>query len=163
MWEKKNCMPSSVTDRPTKSHEYIFLLAKQERYYYDAQAIKEPAIKGAAGSTFHIGKTGIHSLGRASTKERTEDGFRNKRSVWTVNTRSYKGAHFATFPPELITPCILVGCPPGGVVLDPFMGSGTTLATAKQHGRSVIGIELNEDYCLMAEERIAAVQPRLMV
>ena len=142
IWAKPNPMPESVTDRPTKAHEYIFLLTKSQRYYYDSEAVKEPAVKGAAGSEFHTGKSGIHQLGRSSTKPRSKaDSFkregskreqtipgqgygthrpdreesdydletRNRRSVWTVPTSPYPGAHFATFPPALIEPCILAG------------------------------------------------------
>lgn len=178
IWSKPNPMPESVTSRPTKSHEYIFLLSKSSSYYYDADAIKEPA-KGWHDSEFHTGKTGEHQLGRAqkvrakegrngeSAVERKSRGFdnhtgttdvRNKRTVWTVATQPYKGAHFATFPEKLIEPCILAGCPLGGLVLDPFMGSGTTLAVAKRLGRDAIGIELNESYVELAQARIAKVQ-----
>lgn len=187
IWHKLNPMPESVTDRPTKAHEYIFLLTKNQRYYYDAESIKEPAVKGAAGSEFHTGKTGIHQLGRASTKPRSKaDSFkregskreqtipgqgygthrpdreesaydletRNRRSVWTVPTSPYPGAHFATFPPALIEPCILAGCPEGGTVLDPFNGSGTTGAVATANNRNYIGIDLNADYIDLAHDRI---------
>lgn len=154
VWHKPNPMPESVTDRCTKAHEYIFLLSKGPRYYFDAEAMREEAVKGASGSTFNSGKTADHQLGRSSTKERIEDGKRNKRSVWTVATRPYKGAHFATYPPALIEPCILAGSRVGDVVLDPFMGSGTTAATALKHSRRYIGCELNEDYRALQEERI---------
>ena len=111
IWSKPNPMPESVTDRPTKAHEYLFLLTKSARYYYDAGAIKEPAVKGAAGSTFHEGKTATHQLDRASEKDRVEDGTRNRRSVWTIPTQPFPEAHFATFPEALVEPCILAGCP----------------------------------------------------
>ena len=185
IWSKPNPMPESVRDRCTKAHEYVFLLSKSERYFIDPDGMKEPAVKGAAGSEFHTGKTGAHQMGRASTKPRkqnsTNDSFvpgatahgelhregserepetRNRRSVWTVATRPYKGAHFATFPPALIEPCILAGSRPGDIVLDPFMGSGTTAAVALQHGRQYLGCELNPEYGPLQEARIAnAVGP----
>ena len=181
IWHKPNPMPESVRDRCTKAHEYMFLLSKSERYFIDPDGMKEPAVKGAAGSEFHTGKTGAHQMGRASTKPRkqnsTNDSFvpgatahgglhregsdrepetRNRRSVWTVATRPYKGAHFATFPPALIEPCILAGSRPGDLVLDPFMGSGTAAQVALQNGRRVVGCELNPDYLPLIEARIAA-------
>jgi hypothetical protein len=152
-----NPMPESVTDRCTKAHEHIFLLSKSERYYFDHEAIREEAVKGAAGSSFNTGKTATHQLGRSSDKERTDDGKRNRRSVWTVATRPYKGGHFATFPPALIEPCILAGSRPGDIVLDPFMGSGTTAQVALQHDRQYLGCELNPEYGPLQAERIAEV------
>lgn len=154
IWHKPSPMPESVRDRCTKAHEYIFLLSKSERYFFDSEAMREDAVKGAAGSTFNSGKTAAHQLGRSSDKERVEDGKRNRRSVWTVATRPYKGAHFATFPPALIEPCILAGSRPGDIVLDPFMGSGTTAAVALQHGRRYLGCELNPEYGRLQDERI---------
>ena len=154
IWHKPNPMPESVTDRCTKAHEYIFLLSKGPRYYFDAEAIKEPAVRGAAGSTFHKGKTAAHQMGRASEKDRADSETRNRRSVWTVTTKPFKGAHFATFPPDLIEPCILAGCPVGGTVLDPFFGAGTTGLVAQKHGRKCIGIELNPEYVEIAKARI---------
>lgn len=153
IWHKPNPMPESVRDRCTKAHEYIFLLSKSRRYHFDAQAMREDAVKGFAGSDFRTGKTAVHQLDRVSHKERVEDGKRNRRSVWTVATRPFKGAHFATFPPDLIKPCVLAGCPAGGVVLDPFGGAGTTGIVAEAHGRDSILIELNPEYARMAEER----------
>lgn len=155
IWHKPNPMPESVRDRCTKAHEYIFLLSKSERYFFDSDAMREDAVKGAAGSTFNTGKTAAHQLGRSSDAERVEDGKRNRRSVWSVATRPYKGAHFATFPPALIEPCILAGSRPGDIVLDPFMGSGTTAAVALQHGRQYLGCELNPEYGPLQQERIA--------
>jgi len=183
IWHKPNPMPESVRDRCTKAHEYIFMLSKSARYYYDIDAIKEPSVKGASGSEFHTGKTGEHQLGRSSSKPRNglkqaghgrrHAGFnarydfdnpaekRNRRSVWTVSTKPFKGAHFATFPPDLIEPCVLAGCPSGGTVLDPFGGAGTTGLVAKQHGRNAILLELNPEYAAMARERIdAPVRPK---
>ena len=154
IWSKPNPMPESVTDRCTKAHEYIFLLSKSPKYYYDHAAVREDAVKGASGSTFNTGKTAEHQLNRSSDKERAEDGKRNRRSVWTVTPKPYKGAHFATFPPDLIAPCILAGSPVGGMVLDPFMGSGTTAQVAELHGRSWLGIELNPAYCELIKDRM---------
>lgn len=160
IWSKPNPMPESVRDRCTKAHEYVFLLSKSERYFFDSEAMREEAVKGAAGSSFNTGKTATHQLGRSSDAERVEDGKRNRRSVWTVATRPYKGAHFATFPPALIEPCILAGSRPGDIVLDPFMGSGTTAAVALQHGRQYLGCELNPAYRPLQDARIAtAVGP----
>ena len=128
IWHKPNPMPESVKDRCTKAHEYIFLLTKNKKYYYDHDAIKEPQ------SNVSLNK--------------------NKRSVWTVNTATYKGAHFAVYPPKLIEPCVLAGCPENGVVLDPFSGSGTTGVVAINSGRKYIGIELNPEYAELSEKRI---------
>ena len=157
IWHKPNPMPESVRDRCTKAHEYVFLLSKSERYFYDWGAMREDAVKGAAGSTFNSRKTAEHQLGRSSEKERVEDGKRNRRSVWTVATRPYKGAHFATFPPALIEPCILAGSRPGDFVLDPFMGSGTTAEVAIRHGRMALGCELNPEYKKLIDERLSAI------
>ncbi len=179
IWHKPNPMPESVRDRCTKAHEYIFILSKGPRYYYDADAIKEPSICGPRGSEFHTGKTGEHQLGRSQrvrpsatkgafngkTEAMARTGqnafravteMRNRRSVWTVSTKPFRGAHFATFPPDLIEPCILAGCPEGGIVLDPFGGAGTTGLVAKQHGRNAVLCELNPEYAAMARERIDA-------
>jgi len=155
IWAKPAPMPESVTDRPTRSHEYIFLLSKRGLYWYDADAIAEPC-GGFNGSTFTRGKTaearkGLAPIGQCERVEPTE---RNKRDVWTVNSDPYPEAHFATFPPDLIRPCILAGCPLGGVVLDPFVGSGTTLQVARQVGRIGLGIELNAEYIKLAEKRM---------
>jgi len=173
IWHKPNPMPESVTDRCTKAHEYIFLLTKKAKYFYDHEAIKEPAICGAKGSEFHAGKTAVHQSGRASKKRGEFNGktgdaafrsikdYRNKRSVWTVATAPYKEAHFATFPKKLIEPCILAGCPEGGTVLDPFAGSGTTLAVAVEHNRNAVGIELNPEYIELIHKRMGNVQRKL--
>ena len=170
IWSKPNPMPESVRDRCTKAHEYLFLLSKSARYFFDSDAMREDAVKGAAGSSFNTGKTAEHQMGRSSDAERVEDGKRNRRSVWTVATRPYKGAHFATFPPALIEPCILAGSRPDDIVLDPFMGSGTTAAVAIEHGRQYLGCELNPEYGALQAERIngaaeaaaeAAAQPDL--
>jgi DNA modification methylase len=162
IWHKPNPMPESVRDRCTKSHEYIFLFSKSPRYYFDSKAIKEPANEKYASrykSAFNAGAKERAGCGRINNAAntagmKTYTGFRNKRDVWTVTTKPFKGAHFATFPDTLITPCVLAGSRIGGTVLDPFCGSGTTLMVANEHGRNGIGIELNEEYEQMIKERI---------
>ncbi len=194
IWAKKNCMPESVTDRPTRSHEYMFLLSKEEHYFYDHEAIKEP---GSLATVKRLDQKGfdqqtggpkdtkdgnrshrkvLENLKKKADKQRghprRHDGFndqwdkmerseqcsmmRNKRDVWTIGTTPFAEAHFATFPPELIKPCILAGAPAGGLVLDPFMGAGTTGLVAATYGRSFIGCELNPEYKAIAERRIAS-------
>ena len=160
IWHKPNPMPESVTDRCTKSHEYIFLLSKSQHYYYDNEAIKEHSKN--AGKTITLGEKSFSKgqakaanikpsgNGTADTYNITEN--RNKRSVWTVTTQPFKEAHFAVFPPKLIEPCILAGCPIDGIVLDPFMGSGTTAMVAIQNSRNYIGFELNPEYIKIADE-----------
>jgi len=198
IWSKPNPMPESVTDRPTRAHEYIFLMSKSERYYYDHEAIKETSkpeslarmmrgvsethknVNGAPGQTPHSmnqprpnrnDKQRGHSRRHAGFNERwdlmtkaeqAENG-RNKRSVWTVATHPYEGAHFATFPPKLIEPCILAGSRVGDIVLDCFNGSGTTGEVAMEHNRRYVGIELNPAYIQLTQERLDYVQPRLML
>lgn len=162
IWHKPNPMPESVTDRCTKAHEQIFLLSKSSRYFFNSEAMKEPAVsEKPAGNKKHKGAT---AYAGGDEKHRTKAGLmalagvewetRNRRSVWSVATRPYAGAHFATFPPALIEPCILAGSRPGDIVLDPFMGSGTTAAVAIQHGRQYIGCDLNSDYKSLQDERI---------
>lgn len=169
IWAKPNPMPESVTDRPTKAHEYLFLLTKSPTYYYDAKAIAEEsspaqaahnaryakpydnAARIAGGQPGNVNHVGIHS--------RPGDGTRNKRSVWTVSTTPFPGAHFATFPPALIEPCILAGSKRGDTVLDPFGGAGTTGLVADRLGRDAIICELNPDYAAMAERRIHGDNP----
>jgi DNA modification methylase len=156
IWHKPNPMPESVKDRCTKSHEYIFLLSKSAKYYYDADAIKEPCVEGSpAGNkaALNKGRIGREGWSFDSNKSKPVDG-RNKRSVWTVTTKPFKGAHFATFPPDLIEPCILAGCPKGGIVLDPFGGAGTTALVAQRNGRRAIACELNPEYSEIAAERL---------
>ena len=192
IWHKPNPMPESVTDRCTKAHEYIFLLSKSERYYFNQSAILEPVAAATIdrlsqpnlaeqlGSDRVPGKTNgnMKAVSRSGNKSRKpasargvpvdtngatngavagsvpwEGSERNKRSVWTVTTKPYKGAHFATFPPDLIKPCILAGCPEGGTVLDPFFGSGTTGQVATECGCHCIGIELNAEYVKLAKRR----------
>ncbi len=158
---KPNCMPESCKDRPTKSHEYIFLLSKSQKYYYDSDSIKEPAIttENRSGKGKYDGDGSMKA--RALTGSNPNPLGRNKRTVWTVATKPYSEAHFATFPPALIEPCIRAGCPEGGICLDPFFGAGTTGLVAKKLGRHYIGIELNPEYIGMAQKRIAAVPNRL--
>lgn len=188
IWSKTNAMPESVRDRCTKSHEYIFLMSKSPRYYFDAAAISEPIARSSAkrylqnieaqkGSDRQPGKTngkmkaalprfGGKKYGDDSSEEsRTKSGSpyvptlrRNKRDVWAISTGGFKGAHFAVFPEKLVEPCILAGCPKGGTVLDPFAGSGTSGVVAKRLGRNFIGIDVNGDYCRMAEDRIAKTE-----
>jgi DNA modification methylase len=159
IWHKTNPMPESVIDRCTKSHEYIFLLSKSPRYYFDGNAIKEKAVtshnirdKKAEGYHADYPRGNRFSAG---VREYGSDGMRTKRDVWTVSTKPYSGAHFAVFPQELILPCILSGCPENGIVLDPFMGSGTTALVAVKNFRNYIGCEINPDYVKIAEQRIA--------
>jgi len=191
IWSKPNPMPESVTDRPTKSHEYIFLLSKSERYHYDYEAIREPAehssikrwmqnidaqegsyranggaktngtmkaVSGPRRSDKQRGHSrrhaGFNDRWDAMTKDEQAAMGRNKRSVWTVATKPFSEAHFATYPPELIEPCILAGCPQGGTVLDPFFGAGTTGLVADRFGRHCIGIELNPEYIEIAKRRL---------
>ena len=155
IWHKPNPMPESVKDRCTKAHEYIFLLSKSKYYHYDNEAIKEPVkqdwgTRDRTNGKYHNPGTGLqpHS---GLTKSYTK---RNKRSVWSVNKKPYKGAHFATYPEELIQPCILAGSEKNDIILDPFMGSGTTAVVAKSLGRHYIGCELHEDYGKLIQKRL---------
>lgn len=164
IWHKPNPMPESVQDRCTKAHEYIFLMSKSQKYYYDIEPIREP-IKDSCDATIRAEartRAGPVDIGNgAEMVERKYDEVKgaNKRSVWTVTTKPYSGAHFATFPPDLITPCILAGAPAGGVVLDPFMGSGTTAAVAVLNGRNYLGCELNPVYKELQDARIGTPKP----
>jgi len=158
IWHKPNPMPESVRDRCTKAHEYVFLLTKSERYYYDAEATSE-ALSGkphAPGNKCSADGGHLRNDFGTDAMQRVwgASGRRNRRSVWTVTTKPYSGAHFAVMPPDLVEPCIKAGCPEGGTVLDPFAGSGTTLAVAAQLGRNAIGCELNPEYIGLAERRI---------
>jgi len=184
IWSKPNPMPESVIDRCTKSHEYLFLLTKSAKYYFDHGAMLEEATgyDGRQDTKYKGGKKDI-SVGaheRWRYKNLQSDGqrpntmhfkrlvgeeylspVRNRRSVWTVATEPFREAHFATYPEKLIEPCLLAGCPAGGIVLDPFMGSGTTAIVADRYNRSYIGFEINPEYIKIAERRIAKNQPRL--
>ena len=168
IWHKPNPMPESVQDRCTKAHEYIFLLSKSQKYYYDRMAIAEPAVYAEqhANKTTSWGNkkkdAGVKNnleqyqqTGIENNKTCLEGGMANKRSVWSVPVKPYSGAHFAVFPQELIEPCILAGAPAGGIVLDPFMGSGTTAQVAQNLGRQYIGCELNTDYKPLQDKRVA--------
>ena len=162
IWHKPNPMPESVRDRCTKAHEYIFLLSKSDRYFYDHKSILEDAKWERWGDqTVVKEQQGTAKwIGNKSKEELQAIGKKNRRSVWTVATKPYKGAHFATFPPALIEPCILAGSRVNDIVLDPFMGSGTTAAVALQHGRQYLGCELNPEYQPLQDARIAdAVGP----
>lgn len=174
IWHKPNPMPESVKDRCTKSHEYIFLLSKSAKYYYDNEVIKEEAAYDGRKDTMNKGSDKYKESVVPGKKEHTmaangherwqwKDGIavKNKRSVWTVNTRSFRKAHFATFPPKLIEPCILAGCPRGGIVLDPFSGAGTTAFVSRENNRNFIGIELNPEYNEIANQRILNAEPQL--
>ena len=154
IWHKPNPMPESVRDRCTKAHEYIFLLSKSPKYYFDNEAIKEDAKFPDGPNSPHKIKA-VENVYSANLQKIGANPKRNKRSVWTVTTKPFKGAHFATFPMDLIEPCVLAGCPEGGTVLDPFGGSGTTAQVANGHNRDAILIELNEEYIEIAKERIA--------
>ena len=154
IWHKPNPMPESVKDRCTKSHEYLFLLSKNKKYFYNNEAIKEPAkdwgTRDRSNGKYHKQGTGLqpHSgLTKSYTKK-------NKRSVWSVTNKPYKGAHFATFPPDLVEPCILAGSEEGDIILDPFMGSGTTAMVAKKLGRYYMGCELHENYGDLIKNRV---------
>jgi DNA modification methylase len=158
IWAKPNPMPESVTDRCTKSHEYIFLMTKSAKYFYDNEAIKEDSIwasdpRAGQGRLEYDGKRqGQEGTGQEAFVTITDK--KNKRDVWNVAVKSYKEAHFATYPPELITPCILAGSKENDIVLDPFSGSGTTGEVALQHGRNYIGLELNPEYAKLSEKRL---------
>lgn len=162
IWHKSNPMPESVTDRPTRAHEYIFLMSKQPKYYYDHEAIKIPSKdpvddRGARGNKKRIPTNLINGIRNSGVYPKA-----NKRSVWKVPTKPFKEAHFAVYPEDLIEPCILAGCPSDGVVLDPFFGSGTTGLVALKHGRNFIGIELNPEYIKIADKRLSKVQLELI-
>ena len=168
IWHKPNPMPESVTDRCTKAHEYIFLMSKNPNYYFDNKAIQEPCTtqEGRPSAIVRDRVYGYNSkqaaLGRARGGEETpEPSTRNKRSVWSVNVKPYKEAHFATFPKELIEPCVLAGCPKDGTILDPFGGSGTTAEVAIENGRNALLVELNPEYIELAKTRISNTQTNL--
>lgn len=177
IWAKPNPMPESVTDRCTKSHEYLFMLTKYRKYYFDDKAIAEEAKtkpgatwqeRKAAGATAgnvivgHETRNGtqrvVHGKGVTSNLTR-QDGLRNKRSVWTINTKPFRGAHFAVMPEALVEPCVLASSRPNDLVLDPFTGSGTVAVVALKHGRNFVGVELNPEYAEIAKKRIESSQP----
>lgn len=167
IWSKPNPMPESVTDRPTKAHEYVFLMSKAARYWYDAEAV---ALATSYPVPENRSPSGDYSIGsgRNDGGEHRSGGFvtsttRNRRTVWHIATQPYPEAHFATYPEKLVEPCVLAGCPEGGTVLDPFTGSGTTGAVACRLGRNFVGIELNHEYAAMAERRIAPHRDQLQL
>jgi DNA modification methylase len=170
VWHKPNAMPSSVKNRPTTDHEYVFFFSRGKGYYYDADAIREPHVTFSDASRMRGGRK--HFFQRGGTPESGKNGGssnlhdarwdqafhpagRNKRTVWSIPLSKFREAHFAVFPPGLVETCIRAGCPAGGVVLDPFLGSGTTALVARQLGRRYIGIDCAEEYCEMARRRIA--------
>lgn len=163
IWAKPNPMPESVKDRPTKSHEYIFMLTKCEKYFYDIDTVRQPhkensqkRIKNAWNGNRNVGSI-PGSFSNMEIARMLHPLGRNLRTVWNVPVSSFKGAHFATFPEKLIEPCVLAGCPENGVILDPFMGAGTTAVVAKKLGRDYLGIELNSEYISIANNRVNAV------
>ena len=164
IWAKPNVMPESVRDRCTKSHEYLFLMTKSPKYYYDHIAIKEPVSEVSlkrAKSGWKTNRPSAKTSPDGINVEKMGERFvnptgRNKRDVWFIPTASFKGAHFAVMPERLVEPCVLAGCPEGGVVLDPFFGSGTVGVVAKRNNRNYIGIELNPDYAKIAQDRLAS-------
>jgi len=173
IWHKPNPMPESVRDRCTKAHEYIFLLSKSEKYFFDSEAMREDSAdptgsaaryKSAFGGKKNETLLATDQVHTRPIGMREFDGKRNRRSVWTIATKPYKGAHFATFPTALIEPCVLAGSRPNDIVLDPFMGSGTTAAVAIQHGRQYLGCELNPEYGALQEQRLQTpIKPKKVV
>lgn len=161
IWHKPNPMPESVTDRCTRAHEYIFMLSKSARYFYDADGIKEKAVYADSGrrsaTKADLSKNRKRNGSEMAASFRAIRETRNRRSVWTIATKPFAGAHFATFPPDLVEPCILAGCPVGGIVLDPFGGSGTTAGVAVRNGRDAILCELNPDYAAIMPGRVLSI------
>tara|TARA_B100000287_G_scaffold221145_1_gene208607 strand:+ start:392 stop:1345 length:954 start_codon:yes stop_codon:yes gene_type:complete len=161
IWNKPNPMPESVKDRCTKSHEYLFLLSKNKKYFYDNEAIKEPAkdwgTRDRSNGKYHNEGTGLSPHTGLNKSYKTK----NKRSVWSITNKPYKGAHFAVYPPDLIEPCILAGSEEGDIILDPFLGSGTTAMVAKKHNRAYIGCELHKDYASLQTDRINSIPNKL--
>jgi site-specific DNA-methyltransferase (cytosine-N4-specific) len=137
IWHKPNCQPESVKDRPTRCHEYVFLFSKSEQYYYDHEAVREPTADSLQ--------------------------WRNRRTVWSINTEGFKGSHFAVFPPELVRLCLLAGSQVGTIILDPFLGSGTVAQVALEHNRKCVGIELSGEYATIARERLSNIQKRFVL
>lgn len=177
IWAKPNPMPSSVRDRCTSSHEYIFMLSKSRKYYFDAESIQEESVTKSSdkrGVRVHESRANDSKFWRKQdavgksnytgfNKRYVHRAYRNKRDVWKVSVKPFKGAHFATFPADLIEPMILAGCPVGGTVLDPFFGSGTVGVVCDNLGRQFIGIDLNPDYCQMAYNRISKPSVELIL
>lgn len=163
IWHKPNPMPESVTDRCTKAHEYIFLLSKSAIYYFDSDAMQEETGRTGGNPRIFGAKNQEGTKRNDIGEDFIDNGKRNKRSVWSVTVKPYSEAHFATFPKELIEPCVLAGCPEGGTILDPFGGSGTTAEVALENRRNAILIELNPKYIELAERRIKGTQPKLFV
>jgi DNA modification methylase len=163
IWHKPNPMPESVQDRCTKAHEYIFLMSKSPKYYYDIDSIKEDAHTTDTSDRNRDESRLNNTPGRTRMAGLTTNHYekKNKRSVWTVTTKPYEGAHFAVFPTDLIEPCILAGAPVGGIVLDPFMGSGTTAQVAQNLGRQYLGCELNTDYKPLQDKRLSQLSLEL--
>jgi DNA modification methylase len=163
IWHKPNPMPESVRDRCTKAHEYIFMFSKKPKYFFDCEAIKEPVAPSSAARLAQptlaqqVGSARVPGKTNGNMKAVGNGETRNRRSVWTVTTKPYKGAHFATFPSDLIEPCVLAGSRPGDIVLDPFGGSGTTAGVALKNGRKAILCELNPDYAALVPDRIASI------
>lgn len=157
IWHKPNPLPESVRDRCTKSHEYLFMLSKSSRYFYDTKAIREKAVTGSwekmppIGGVKHVDGNDNNTY---SGNQPSLDGKRNKRSVWTIPTRPFKGAHFAVMPEALVEPCILAGSKQGDLILDPFLGSGTVAVVAQRHARRWVGCELNPEYVNIIEQRV---------
>ena len=161
IWAKPNSMPESVRDRPTKSHEHLFLLAKSERYFYNAGAIAEPVAREfweeAVGAEYMTAQDGRNDGGKRKGTG-PMDGTRNKRDVWTITTQPFPGAHFAVMPEALVEPCVLAGSERGDTILDPFAGSGTVGVVAYRHGREFVGVELNEEYAAMTRARVSETE-----
>lgn len=166
VWHKSNAMPEPVKDRCTRAHEFIFMLSRSPTYHYDNEAIKEPAVMKPQRRLQQRSSDRDRAMrpDRVFNYRLTNDvsrpyETRNKRSVWSVSTKSFRGAHLATFPPDLIEPCVLAGCPAGGAVLDPFAGAGTSGLVALRHGRNATLLELNPDYARLAKARLDAAFP----
>lgn len=156
IWSKTNPLPESVRDRPSKSHEYLFMLTRSSKYYFDREAVREPvaSYKRKGGSASYTADGAVsHGVGSDSLHQMAGQG-RNLRSVWTIATQPFPEAHFAVFPEKLAEPCVKAGCPPNGTTLDPFAGAGTVALVSAKLGRSHIGIELNPDFIAMAEKRL---------
>lgn len=160
IWHKPNPMPESVRDRCTKAHEYIFLLSKKPKYYFDHEAMKEPGVypKGTMAAKGSVTRHKMPYTNGRPPEYKEYSGTRNKRDVWSVTTKPFRGAHFATFPPDLIEPCLLAGCPKDGIILDPYGGSGTTAAVSYMHGRGCVSIDLDPKSVAMGRERLEKIK-----